>query len=80
MITPLAFPGGAFYSIKMLPLIWQGVTRLNPEVYLIGGFRWSFYGVADVSAGISVDRMFFFMQICLAAIWWISRTGHWLNG
>lgn len=75
IITPLTFLGGAFYSINMLPPFWQKVTLFNPVVYLISGFRWSFYGVADVNVGISVAMIFFFMLLCLVGIWLIFKTG-----
>jgi len=75
IITPLTFLGGSFYSIEMLPPFWQKVTLLNPVVYLISGFRWSFYGIADVSVSISLGMTAFFMVVCLTAIWWIFRTG-----
>ena len=75
VITPLTFLGGAFYSIKMLPPVWQTITLFNPVVYLISGFRWSFYGTADVAVGISVAAILGFLVACLAAVWWIFRTG-----
>lgn len=75
VITPLTFLGGAFYSIKMLPPVWQTVTLFNPVVYLISGFRWSFYGTADVAVGISVAAILGFLVACLAAVWWIFRSG-----
>jgi ABC-2 type transport system permease protein len=76
IVTPLAFLGGSFYSINMLPPFWQKVALFNPVVYLVSGFRWSFYGVADVDVGISLGMTFLFMLMCLAAIWWIFRTGY----
>ena len=79
VITPLTFLGGAFYSIDMLPPIWQKITLLNPVVYLINGFRWSFYGVSDIGAGISVAMIIIFMLICLVTVWWIFRTGYRLK-
>jgi ABC-2 type transport system permease protein len=79
IITPLSFLGGSFYSIKVLPPLWQDVALFNPVVYLISGFRWSFYGVADVSVGISVGMTALFLAICLAAVWWIFRTGYKLK-
>ncbi len=79
VIMPLTFLGGAFYSIKMLPPFWQKVTLFNPVVYLISGFRWSFYGVADVNVVISVGMIFMFMLLCLAAIGWIFKTGYRLK-
>ena len=75
VITPLTFLGGAFYSIKMLPPVWQTITLFNPVVYLISGFRWSFYGVSDVNVGISVAAIVGFLLACLVAVWWIFRTG-----
>ena len=75
IVTPLTFLGGAFYSIDMLPPIWQKITLFNPVVYLISGFRWSFYGVADVDVGISVAAILGFLALCLVAVWWIFKTG-----
>ncbi|WP_399678504.1 ABC transporter permease [Xenophilus sp.] len=75
VMTPLTFLGGAFYSIKMLPPVWQTITLFNPVVYLISGFRWSFYGTADVPVGISIAAITGFLVVCLAAVWWIFRTG-----
>ncbi len=75
IITPLVFLGGSFYSITMLPPIWQSITMFNPVVYLISGFRWAFFGTADVSIGLSLFAISLFMAICLTAIWWIFRTG-----
>ena len=75
IVTPLTFLGGAFYSISMLPPVWQKITLFNPVVYLISGFRWSFYGVADVNVGISVAAVLGFLAFCLASVWWIFRTG-----
>lgn len=79
VITPLTFLGGTFYSIKMLPEFWQSVSLLNPVVYLISGFRWSFYGIADVSVGMSIAMTLLFLGVCLAAIYWIFRTGYRLK-
>ena len=79
VITPLTFLGGAFYSISVLPPVWQTITLFNPVVYLISGFRWSFYGVADVSVGLSLGMTLFFLVTCLAAVWWIFRTGYRLK-
>jgi ABC-2 type transport system permease protein len=76
IVTPLAFLGGSFYSINMLPPFWQTVALFNPVVYLVSGFRWSFYGVADVGVGISLAMTLVFMLICLSAVWWIFRTGY----
>ncbi len=79
VITPLTFLGGSFYSIRMLPPFWQKVTLFNPVVYLISGFRWSFYGESDVGVGISVGMTLVFLTICLAAVWWIFRSGYRLK-
>ncbi|MBB4039394.1 ABC-2 type transport system permease protein [Microvirga flocculans] len=76
IVTPLAFLGGSFYSISMLPPFWQKVALFNPVVYLVSGFRWSFYGVADVDVGISLGMTLVFMLACLAVIAWIFRTGY----
>ena len=75
VITPLVFLGGSFYSITMLPPVWQTITLFNPVVYLISGFRWSFFGSADVGIGVSLFAIALFTGICLAVIWWIFRTG-----
>jgi ABC-2 type transport system permease protein len=75
IVTPLTFLGGAFYSISMLPPVWQKITLFNPVVYLISGFRWSFYGVADVNVVVSASAILGFLALCLAAVWWIFRTG-----
>ena len=75
IVTPLTFLGGAFYSISMLPPVWQKITLFNPVVYLVSGFRWSFYGVADVDVGISMAAILGFLAVCLAMVWWIFRTG-----
>ncbi len=75
VITPLVFLGGSFYSISMLPPVWQTITLFNPVVYLISGFRWSFFGQADVPVGLSLRAIALFMGACLLAIWWIFRTG-----
>jgi ABC-2 type transport system permease protein len=79
VVTPLAFLGGSFYSIHMLPPFWQTVTLFNPVVYLVSGFRWSFYGVGDVSVEISLAMTALFLVLCLAAVWWIFRTGYRLK-
>ncbi|HEY0179189.1 MAG TPA: ABC transporter permease [Dokdonella sp.] len=79
VVTPLTFLGGAFYSIDMLPPAWRRLTLLNPVVYLISGFRWSFYGVADVDVGLSVGAITGFLVVCLVAIRWIFRTGYKLK-
>lgn len=75
IITPLTFLGGAFYSINMLPQPWQMLSLFNPVVYLISGFRWAFYGVADVHIAVSTAMTLGFMAVCLAVIWWVFRTG-----
>jgi len=79
VVTPLTFLGGAFYSISMLPPLWQKITLFNPVVYLISGFRWSFYGVADVNVAVSLGATLGFMALCLVAIGWIFRTGYKLR-
>jgi ABC-2 type transport system permease protein len=79
VITPLSFLGGSFYSIKMLPEIWQKVSLLNPVVYLISGFRWSFYGQADVSLGISLSMIAFLLLACILVVRWMFRTGYRLK-
>ncbi|MGX0879234.1 ABC-2 type transport system permease protein [Roseovarius sp. MBR-154] len=76
VITPLVFLGGAFYSVSMLPEGWQTVTLFNPVVYLISGFRWSFFGVADVSVGLSLAAIGLFFALCLGVVWWIFKTGY----
>ena len=75
IITPLTFLGGTFYSIDVLPPFWQTVALFNPIVYLVSGFRWSFFEVADVSVGVSLGMTSAFLLLCLAAVWWIFRTG-----
>ncbi len=79
IITPLIFLGGSFYSVEMLPPFWQTVTFFNPVVYLISGFRWSFYGIADVSVSLSLAMTVCFLAVCLAAVWWIFKTGYRLK-
>jgi ABC-2 type transport system permease protein len=79
IVTPLTFLGGSFYSIDMLPPFWQTVTLFNPVVYLISGFRWSFYGIADVSVGVSLAMTLMFMAISLAVVAWIFKTGYRLK-
>jgi ABC-2 type transport system permease protein len=79
IVTPLAFLGGSFYSIGMLPPFWQKIALLNPVVYLVSGFRWSFYGVSDVSVGLSAAMTFAIMLACLALVWWIFKTGYRLK-
>jgi ABC-2 type transport system permease protein len=79
VITPLTFLGGSFYSINVLPPIWQTISLFNPVVYLISGFRWSFFEVADVSVGISLAMTVVFLVACLVIVWWIFRTGYRLK-
>ncbi|HAB09621.1 MAG TPA: sugar ABC transporter permease, partial [Alcanivorax sp.] len=79
IVTPLTFLGGTFYSVNMLPPFWQTVTLFNPVVYLISGFRWSFYGVADVNVAVSLGMTVMFMLLCLTTIWWIFKTGYRLK-
>ena len=79
IVTPLTFLGGSFYSIDMLPPFWQTVTLFNPVVYLISGFRWSFYGIADVSVGLSLAMTTLFLVVSLAIVAWIFRTGYRLK-
>ena len=79
IVQPLAFLGGNFYSIDMLPPIWRTITLFNPIVYLISGFRWSFYGAADVAVGVSLGAVALFFGLCLAIVAWIFRTGYRLK-
>ncbi len=79
IVTPLTFLGGAFYSINMLPPLWQKITLFNPVVYLISAMRWSFYGTSDVNVGVSIGMTFGFLVVCMAAIWWVFRTGYKLK-
>lgn len=79
VVMPLTFLGGTFYSIEMLPPLWQTVTLFNPVVYLVSGFRWSFYGTADVAVGLSLAMTALFLAICLAIVAWIFRTGYKLK-
>ena len=79
IVTPLTFLGGAFYSISMLPPVWQKVSLVNPVVYLISGFRWSFYGVADVHIAVSTGMTLAFLAICLTIVWWVFKTGYKLR-
>ena len=76
IVTPLTFLGGAFYSINMLPPFWQKITLFNPVVYLISGFRWSFYGIADVNIAMSIGMTFGFLTLCLIFVWWVFKTGY----
>ena len=79
IITPLTFLGGTFYSVKMLPPLWQNVTLFNPVVYLISGFRWSFFEISDVNVGVSLLMTFAFLTVCMAIVWWIFKTGYRLK-
>jgi ABC-2 type transport system permease protein len=79
VLTPLTFLGGTFYSISVLPPAWQTVTLFNPVVYLVSGFRWSFYEIADVHVGVSLGMTALFLALCLIAVWWIFRTGYRLK-
>jgi len=79
IITPLTFLGGSFYSIDMLPPFWQTVTLFNPVVYLVSGFRWSFYGLADVAVGVSLAMTFVFLLVFMVIVAWIFRTGYRLK-
>jgi ABC-2 type transport system permease protein len=76
VITPLAFLGGSFYSINMLPPLWQKIALFNPVVYLISSFRWSFYGISDVSVVASTGMTLVFLIMCVTAVWWIFKTGY----
>ena len=79
IMTPLTFLGGAFYSITMLPPLWQKISLFNPIVYLISGMRWSFYGKADVDVAVSLVAILGFLTLCLTIVWWIFRTGYKLR-
>jgi ABC-2 type transport system permease protein len=79
VITPLSFLGGSFYSLSMLPPFWQKVALFNPVVYLISGFRWSFFGVSDVSVVLSAGMAALLLAVCMGAIWWIFKTGYRLR-
>ena len=79
VITPLSFLGGSFYSTSVLPPLWQKITLFNPIVYLISGFRWSFFGISDVSVGVSFAMTLVFLAVCLAVIWWMFKTGYRLK-
>jgi ABC-2 type transport system permease protein len=76
VVTPLVFLGGSFYSIDMLPPIWQKITLFNPVLYLISGFRWSFYEISDVGVGLSLAMILLFLGACVTTIWWIFKTGY----
>ena len=79
VVTPLTFLGGSFYSVNMLPSGWRTITLLNPVVYLISGFRWSFYEIADVSVALSLGMTLAFLAICMVVVWWIFKTGYRLK-
>ena len=79
VITPLTFLGGAFYSIDVLPPTWRVVSLFNPVVYLVSGFRWSFFEISDVNVGISLGMTLAFLCICLLVVWWMFRTGYRLK-
>jgi len=76
IVTPLVFLGGSFYSINILPPAWQTVSLFNPVVYLVSGFRWSFYEIADVAVGVSLAMIAVFLALCIGAAWWIFSTGY----
>jgi ABC-2 type transport system permease protein len=79
VITPLVFLGGSFYSVSMLPPAWQTISLFNPVVYLISGFRWSFFEVSDVSVGLSLSMVLLFLAVCLLVVWWMFRSGYRLK-
>ncbi len=79
VVTPLTFLGGSFYSIGMLPPFWRTVTLFNPVVYLVSGFRWSFFGSSDIRVGVSLGMTLVFLALCLAVVWWIFKTGYKLK-
>jgi ABC-2 type transport system permease protein len=79
VITPLTFLGGTFYSTSVLPPLWQKIALFNPVVYLISGFRWSFFEISDVNIGVSIAMTLLFMVLCLTAVWWIFKTGYRLK-
>ena len=79
VITPLVFLGGSFYSVDMLPPAWQTVTLFNPVIYLISGFRWSFFNIADVSVWLSLAMVLVFLLACLTTVWWMFRSGYRLK-
>ncbi len=79
IVTPLTFLGGSFYSIDMLPPLWRTVSLFNPVVYLVSGFRWSFYGSADVSVGVSLGMTVVFLLVCMAVVSWIFKSGYRLR-
>ncbi len=79
VVTPLTFLGGTFYSTSVLPPLWQKITLFNPMVYLISGFRWSFFEIADVHVGVSLAMTLLFLAVCLTVVWWIFKTGYRLK-
>ena len=79
IVTPLAFLGGSFYSISMLPPIWQKISLLNPVLYLVSGFRWSFFESQDVAVSVSLGMILLFLAICIGIVWWIFKTGYQLK-
>jgi len=79
VVTPLTFLGGSFYSVDMLPPVWRTITLFNPVLYLVSGFRWSFFGLADVSVGVSLGMTLAFLAACLGIIVWMFRTGYRLK-
>ena len=79
VITPLTFLGGAFYSIDMLPPLWRTLSLFNPIVYLVSGFRWSFYGTSDIAVGVSLATTLAIFTVCLALVWWVFRSGYRLK-
>lgn len=79
IITPLVFLGGTFYSVSMLPPLWQTITLFNPVLYLVSGFRWSFFGVSDVNVGVSLGAILLFLGICSSIVWWMFKTGYRLK-
>jgi ABC-2 type transport system permease protein len=79
IITPLTFLGGTFYSTSVLPPFWRTITLFNPLLYLISGFRWSFFGLADVNVSISIAAIVLFLVVCMAIVWWIFKTGYRLK-
>ena len=79
VVTPLAFLGGSFYSISMLPPLWQKISLLNPVLYLVSGFRWSFFESQDVAVVISLGMILLFLAICVGITWWIFKTGYQLK-
>ncbi|MCK6590558.1 MAG: ABC transporter permease [Polyangiaceae bacterium] len=79
VITPLTFLGGTFYSIDMLPPAWRTITLFNPVVYLVSGFRWSFFGTSEVEVGVSLGMTFGFLALCAGVVWWMFKTGYRLK-